>query len=123
MKAQTLLEGGQTNEQKKTNNEHKKNNCAAGRLCGGNGDGILGAGNTWIMKGFQQGLKPCCTYEQFVATGQSQFKKLPSGWTFRVKTLDKDLNEKPEYGVATMMPDEFFNIYDSTGPGMSNYKP
>ena len=26
-------------------------------------------------------------------------------------------------GVATIIPDEFFNIYDKTGPGMSNYKP
>jgi hypothetical protein len=80
-------------------------------------------GNTWIMKGFQQGLKPQHTYEQFVAAGQSQFKKLPPGWKFRVKTLEKDFVEVPEGGVATIMPDEFFNIYDKTGPGMSNYKP
>jgi hypothetical protein len=40
-----------------------------------------------------------------------------------MKTLDKDLIEVPETGVATIMPDEFFNIYDKTGPGMSNYKP
>ncbi len=80
-------------------------------------------GNTWILKGFQMGLKPQYTYEQFVAAGQSQFKKLPPGWKFRVKTLDKDLNEKPEGGMATIMADEFFNVYDKTGPGMSDYKP
>jgi hypothetical protein len=80
-------------------------------------------GNTWIMKGFQQGLKPQYTYEQFVAAGASNFKKLPSGWKFRIKTLDKDYIEVPEGGVATIMPDEFFNVYDKTGPGMSNYKP
>lgn len=80
-------------------------------------------GNTWIMKGFQQGLTPKYTYAEFVAAGQSQFKKLPTGWKFRVKTLDKDLDEKPEGGVATIMPDEFFNVYDKTGPGMTNYKP
>ena len=80
-------------------------------------------GNTWIMKGFQIGLKPTYTYEQFVAAGQSQFKKLPDGWKFRVKILEKDLIERPEGGVATIMPDEFFNMYDKTGPGMSNYKP
>jgi hypothetical protein len=33
------------------------------------------------------------------------------------------LIEVPENGVATIMPDEFFNVYDKTGPGMSNYKP
>jgi hypothetical protein len=80
-------------------------------------------GNTWIIKGFQLGLKPQYTYEQFVAAGQSNFKNLPEGWKFRVKTLDKDLNESPENGVATIMADEFFNVYDKTGPGMSDYKP
>jgi hypothetical protein len=29
----------------------------------------------------------------------------------------------PENGIATIMPDEFFNVYDKTGPGYSNYKP
>lgn len=80
-------------------------------------------GNTWIMKGFQLGLSPQYTYEEFVAAGQSRFKNLPPGWKFRVKTLEKDLIEVPVTGVATIMPDEFFNIYDKTGPGMSNYKP
>jgi hypothetical protein len=80
-------------------------------------------GNTYILKGFQLGLKPQFTYEQFVAAGQSNFKKLPAGWKFRVKTLDKDLIETPENGIATIMADEFFNVYDKTGPGMSNYKP
>jgi len=80
-------------------------------------------GNTWIMKGFQQGLKPQHTYEQFVAAGANNFKKLPPGWQFRVKTLDKDYIEIPETGVAAIMPDEFFNIYDKAGPGMSNYRP
>ena len=75
------------------------------------------------MKGFQLGFKPLYTYEQFVAGGQSTFKKLPTGWKFRVKTLDQDLIEKPEKGLATIMPDEFFNVYDKTGPGMTNCKP
>jgi hypothetical protein len=80
-------------------------------------------GNTWVMKGFQLGLKPRYTYEEFLAKGQDNFKKLPPGWKLRVKALDKNLIERPENGVATIMPDEFFNIYDKTGPGMSNYKP
>ena len=80
-------------------------------------------GNTWIMKGFQQGLKPQHTYQQFVAAGASNFKKLPPGWKYRIKTLDKDYIETPENGVATIMADEFFNVYDKTGPGMGNYKP
>jgi hypothetical protein len=80
-------------------------------------------GNTWILKGFQLGIHPKHTYEEFVAAGQSNFKQLPPGWKFRVKVLEKDLIEKPENGVAWIMPDEFFNVYDKTGPGMTNYKP
>ena len=80
-------------------------------------------GNTWVMKGFQLGLKPQHTYEQFVAAGASNFKSLPAGWRFRTKRLDKDLIERPANGVATIMADEFFNVYDKTGPGMTNYKP
>jgi hypothetical protein len=80
-------------------------------------------GNTWIMKGYQVGLTPQYTYQEFLAVGQGRFNKLPKGWTFRVKTLEKDFVEKPERGVATILSDEFFNVYDKTGPGMSNYKP
>jgi hypothetical protein len=29
----------------------------------------------------------------------------------------------PQTGIATIMPDEFFNVYDKTGPGYSSYKP
>lgn len=81
------------------------------------------AGNVWIMKGFQLGLKPEHTYEQFMAAGPANFKKLPPGWKARVVTLEQDNLEIPEGGVATILSDEFFNVYDKTGPGMSNYKP
>lgn len=80
-------------------------------------------GNTWIMKGYQLGLKPQYTYEQFESVGASNFKKLPMGWKFRIKTLEQDLIEIPENAVATIMADEFFNVYDKTGQGMTNYKP
>jgi hypothetical protein len=81
------------------------------------------AGNTWIMKGFELGLKPQRTYEQFMAAGPGVFKKLPAGWKARIVTLQQDNVETPEGGVAAIMSDEFFNVYDKTGPGMSNLKP
>lgn len=81
------------------------------------------AGNTWIMKGFQLGLKPQRSYHEFVAAGARNFKNLPAGWKFRVKTLDRDYVEVPANGIATIMADEFFNVYDKTGPGMGNYQP
>jgi hypothetical protein len=81
------------------------------------------AGSTWIMKGFQLGLKPQSTYEEFMAAGPANFKKLPPGWKARVVTLQQDNLEVPEGGVAAILSDEFFNVYDKTGPGMSNSKP
>ncbi len=80
-------------------------------------------GNVWIMKGFQLGLDPKISYEDFMAAGPANFKKLPPGWKARVVTLTQDNLEQPEGGVAWIMSDEFFNVYDKTGPGMSNYKP
>jgi hypothetical protein len=78
-------------------------------------------GNTWIMKGFEQGLKPTQTYEDAKNLG-SQLK-LPAGWKFRTRVLDEDLVLIPATGIATIMPDDHFNVYDKTGPGYSNYKP
>lgn len=80
-------------------------------------------GNVWIMKGYQLGLKPRMSYEDFMAAGPANFKKLPPGWKARIVTLEQDNLEQPENGVATILSDEFFNVYDKTGPGMSNYKP
>jgi hypothetical protein len=80
-------------------------------------------GNSWIMKGFQLGLKPRFTYSDFLANGANYFEHLPAGWEFRVVTLEQDLIETPVGGVATIMPDEFFNVYDKAGPGQMNYTP
>jgi hypothetical protein len=80
-------------------------------------------GSTWILKGFQLGLKPQQTWEEYLAKGQSNYKKLPPGWKFRITTLEKDVIEIPETGVATIMTDELFHVWDKTGPGMTNYKP
>jgi len=80
-------------------------------------------GNTWIMKGFELGVAPKYTFEQFVTAGQSIFRELPAGWKFRVKKLTQDLTATPESGIAAVMSDEFFNVYEKTGTGLSNYKP
>ncbi|MGA7149145.1 MAG: hypothetical protein WBX17_11740 [Microbacterium sp.] len=77
-------------------------------------------GNAWVLKGFQLGLEPRFTYEDFLVNGHTYFQNLPAGWKFRVTTLDDDLIETPEHGVATIMSDEFFNVYDRSGPGQMN---
>ena len=66
---------------------------------------------------------PRYTFEEFAANAPSRFKKLPPGWKVRAKVLDQDLVLVPETGIATIMPGEFFNVYDETGPGYSNDKP
>lgn len=80
-------------------------------------------GNTYIMKGFELGMNPKYTYDEFLDKAPTLYKELPEGWKVRVITLEKDLIETPENGVATLIPDEFFNVFDKTGPGMMNYKP
>ena len=34
-----------------------------------------------------------------------------------------DFEKMPENGVARIMADEHFNVYDRTGSGMTRYKP
>jgi hypothetical protein len=80
-------------------------------------------GNTWILKGFQLGLNPQQTWEQYLAKGAASYKQLPAGWKFRVKTLEQDVIEIPDNNLATIMTDELFHVWDKTGPGMTNYKP
>ena len=79
-------------------------------------------GNTWIMKGYNEGIHPAMSY----AKGSTTLGKrltLPAGWKFRDKVLTKDLVLIPATGTAMIMPDNLFNVYDKTGPGYSNYKP
>lgn len=80
-------------------------------------------GNTWVMKGFQLGLQPRFTYDDFIANGASHFRNLPDGWSFRVATLEQELIETPVGGVAVIMADEFFNVYDKAVPEQTNYQP
>jgi hypothetical protein len=79
-------------------------------------------GNTWIMKGYNEGLKPAMSYEE-ASTTLGKRLTLPAGWKFRDKVLEQDLVLIPETGTARIMPDDLFNVYDITGPGYSNYKP
>ena len=80
-------------------------------------------GNTWVMKGFQQGLQPRWSYDEYLKNRDRLYKELPPGWKLRTKVLDEELIMIPKTGIATIMPDEFFNVYDKTGPGYSSYKP
>jgi hypothetical protein len=49
--------------------------------------------------------------------------KLPPGWKFRVKVLDKDLTIRAVNGIAHIMQDDLENTYDLCAGGSCNYKP
>ena len=80
-------------------------------------------GNTYIMKGFELGKHPKYSYKSFEENTEEKLPHLPKGWNIRVKVLEKDLIEQPENGNATIIGDELLNVYDKTGPGMTNYIP
>jgi len=80
-------------------------------------------GNTWILKGFQLGLNPIQSYDEYLAKGADNYKNLPAGWKVRITTLEEDLIEIPTTGVATIMIDELGNVWDMCGEGMTNYIP
>ena len=66
-------------------------------------------GNTWKLKGFQLGRKPKQSFDEFLAKGAANYKKLPPGWKVRVVTLERDLIEIPDNHLATIMTDELFS--------------
>lgn len=72
--------------------------------------GALGrcSGQHLDPEGFQLGLRPTQTWEEFLAKGAANYKKLPAGWKLRVMTLDQDVIEIPDNNLATIMTDELF---------------
>ncbi|VGO12458.1 hypothetical protein PDESU_01011 [Pontiella desulfatans] len=77
-------------------------------------------GKVWVMKAYRDSYGQ--SYETLKDLGK-RYKKLPEGFSTRVKVLEKDLVLKPTGGVATVMQDEFENTYDYLGDGCSNYIP
>ena len=77
-------------------------------------------GKTWVMKTYRHAYGQ--TYDN-INDLASRYKNLPEGYSFRVKTLDKDLVLKPTTGTATVMQDKFENTFDYLGDGSSNYIP
>ena len=64
------------------------------------------------------------TYKSLSTLGE-RYQRLPTGWTFRVAELDRDLVLAPTKagGTATIMQDEFENTYDFLGDGSSSFLP
>ena len=49
--------------------------------------------------------------------------KLPEGWTFKTKVLDKELVFKTKDGQSFIVQDDIGNTYDRVGGPYSNYQP
>ena len=77
-------------------------------------------GKTWVMKTYRDAHGQ--NYEN-IKDLASRYKSLPEGYSFRTKTLEKDLVLKPTTGKATVMQDEFENTFDYLGDGSANYIP
>jgi hypothetical protein len=78
-------------------------------------------GQTWVMKSLSLIVDPPLTYDQLTDLGDRL--QLPSGWSYRVQTLEKGLILKPEQDIAKFVQDELRNLYDLTGPGYNNFAP
>ncbi len=78
-------------------------------------------GNTWVMKSVTAALDPENTFENLPTVAHRL--NLPTGWTFRITVLDQELILIPEGGVARIVRDNLFDVYDIVGPGYSNYTP
>jgi len=84
-------------------------------------------GKVYVMQAYTTIEDPNLTYEQLPELG-SKMKKLPPGWKYEVKTLDKDLvldlRRATPAGLKHLTLDEFANVYFGCGfDATCNYTP
>jgi hypothetical protein len=82
-------------------------------------------GTVWVMQEYTNEVDPTLTIDNLDQVG-SKLKKLPKGWTFETKVLDKDLTlDTRRSGTwASIIRDELGNTYEGTGfDDLANYIP
>jgi len=84
-------------------------------------------GKAYVMQAYTTTEDPNLTYEQLPELG-SKMTKLPPGWKYEVKTLDKDLvldiRKATPAGLKHLTLDEFANVYFGCGfDATCNYVP
>ena len=84
-------------------------------------------GKVYVMQAYTTAQDPKLTYEQLPQLG-SRLEKLPAGWKYEVKTLDKDLafdvRKATPAGLKHLTLDEFQNVYLGCGfDAACNYLP
>jgi hypothetical protein len=78
-------------------------------------------GTPWVMQAYSKIIDPTLTYDALKNLGPKL--KLPPGWKYRVKVLDKDLVISTPQGYNWIVQDNLQNTYDACKEGASNYKP
>lgn len=81
-------------------------------------------GNAWVMQAWAEIVDPNLRYDDL--TNESTMNKklsLPSGWTYQVVTLKKDLEIVAPDGKATVTQDNLQDSYDECNPGACSYDP
>jgi hypothetical protein len=79
-------------------------------------------GITWVYKNYTTAMDLTLTYKDLPNLDKRR-RQLPVGFTFRTRTLDKDLIIKAVDGKARIMWDELGGSWDALDPGVANYQP
>lgn len=78
-------------------------------------------GTPWVMQAYSKILDPNLSYESLKDLGSKL--KPPSGWKYRVATLDQDLIISTPQGYNWIVQDELQNTYDACKEGACNVQP
>jgi len=70
---------------------------------------------TYVMQSYVTEVDPSLTFDRLAQLGSKL--KLPAGWKFEAKTLDKELTIEPGKAgsVAHIIRDELHNVYEGCG--------
>jgi hypothetical protein len=78
-------------------------------------------GMPWVMQAYSLIVDPNLTYADLQTLGG--MLKLPPGWKYRVKVLDRDLTIRAVNGQARIVQDNLENTYDACFETACTYKP
>jgi hypothetical protein len=67
------------------------------------------SGKAYVMQALCMGVDPSTSEATLPSLGERL--KMPSGWSYRVRTLDKELVVDTTQSLATVLQDEFENSY------------
>lgn len=83
------------------------------------------SGTPWILQSYSLIVDPSLTYKDLPKLGKKL--KLPKGWKYRVKVLDRDLEIHAINGVARIIQDDLEGTYNAcfeeSGQASCTYKP